>query len=103
MNIQDNVHVPFAELGPELRFFYGLAAQAAIVNLRPYLAAIQVVVGDDVVRRVWDEYTLMPADAAEFYENPERLEPYLLHCAVKDPDFWCPRLAALRRPRRRCR
>lgn len=100
MNAKERSHVPFAQLTPEHRFFYGLAAQAAILHLRPYLAAIQLVIGDDVVRRLWGEYTLTPADAAEFYENPEGLEPYLLHCAVKDPDFWCPRLAA---PRRRCR
>jgi hypothetical protein len=103
MNSVDISHVPFAQLAPEHRFFYGIAAQAAILHLRPYLAAIQLVIGEDVVRRAWDEYKFTPADAAGFFENPERLEPYLLHCAIKDPDFWCPKLAALRRPRRRRR
>jgi hypothetical protein len=100
MDIQVNAHVPFAQLAPEHRFFYGLATQAAILHLRPCLAAIQLVIGDDVVRRVWDKYTFTPADAAGFFEKPERLEPYLVHFAIKDPDFWCPRLAARRIPHR---
>lgn len=100
MNIVSDSHVPFAQLAPEHRFFYGLAAQAAIVNLRTYLAATQLVANDVIVRRVWDEYKFTPADALHFFQYPGRLEPFLIHSAVKDPKFWCPRLAARRRSRR---
>lgn len=29
----------------------------------------------------------------DFFGNPERLEPYLVHSVVKNPHFWVPRLA----------
>lgn len=61
--------MPFVQLAPEHRFFNGLAAQAAIVNFRPYLAAMQLVVGAVIVRRVWDEYKFMPANALHFFQD----------------------------------
>ena len=100
MNAKNNTHVPFAQLAPEERFFSLLAATSATLHLGPYLAAIQV--DEDVnVGRVWDEYKFTPADAVDFFGNPERLEPYLIHFAVKDPGFWVPKLAARSRPRRK--
>ena len=99
MNAEDNVHVPFAQLAPELRFIYGLAASAAILQLGPCLEAIQTTVSNASVIRIWDEYKFTPADALSFCHDASRLEPYLVHFAVKDPGFWCPRLAA-RRSRR---
>ena len=106
MSTQDGVHVPYAELAPELGVFYRLAAMAAINCLRPYLAAIQADINSISLPRVWNEYKFTPADAPGFFENPERLEPFLVHFVIKDPDFWCPRLEALearRRHRRNCR
>ena len=100
MDIQDNLHVPFAQLAPELRFIYGLAATAAILQLGPCLEAIQTTVSNASVIRIWDEYQFTPADALSFFHDAARLEPYLVHSAVKDPGYWCPRLAAKRSPRR---
>lgn len=100
MNAKDNVHVPFAQLAPELRFFYWFAATVAILQLGPSLEAIQVTVSKASVIRIWDEYKFTPRDALSFFQDAERLEPYLVHLAVKDPGFWCPRLAARKRPRR---
>ena len=100
MNATDNSHVPFAQLAPELRFIYGLAATAAILQLGPYLEAIQATVSNASVIRIWDEYKFTPADALGFFHDAARLEPYLVHFAVKDPGFWCPRIAARRSLRR---
>ena len=94
MDFQDNVHVTFAQLTPELRAFYSLAATAAMRHLSPYLEAIQVPVGNISLSRIWDDYQFTPADTVDFLHDPERLELYLVHFVVKDPEFWCPRLAA---------
>ena len=100
MNANNNAHVPFAQLAPEERFFYLLAVKSATLHLGPYLEAMQVD-GDVSVSRVWDEYKFTPADAVDFFHDADRLEPYLVHFVVKDPNFWVPRLAAGRRPRRK--
>jgi hypothetical protein len=101
MDANDNIYVPFAQLPSATRFFYLLAMKSAILHLRPILTALQVVVEDVSESRLWDDYKFTPADAAEFFYNSESLEPYLIHCAVKNPNFWCSRLAARRSPRRR--
>lgn len=93
MDNQAAMHVPFAELAPELRFFYSLAVMSATLGISPYLQAIQVAASSISATRVWDDCKFTPADALEFFRNSERLEPYLVHFAVKDPNFWCPRLA----------
>jgi hypothetical protein len=100
MNAKENAHVPFAQLSAEKRFFFLLAVKSATLHLRPVLAALQVVIEDVCLSRVWDEYNFTPADAVDFFGAPERLEPYLVHYVVKDPLFWCPRLAARRSPLR---
>lgn len=96
------MHVPFDQLAPELRVFYSLAATSAMLGLNPSLEAIQVAADSISISRVWDDYQFSPPDALEFFKNSERLEPYLLHFAVKNPKFWCRRLAARRSPRLDC-
>lgn len=100
MDNQVTMHVPFVELAPELRFFYSLAVTSAILRLSLNLEAIQVTADSVSISRVWDDYQFTPADALEFFKDSERLEPYLVHFAVKDPNFWCRRLAARRSSRR---
>lgn len=50
--------------------------------------------------QIWDDYKFTPADALNFFHDAGRLEPYLIHLAVKAPNFWCPQLATRRSPRR---
>ncbi|HEV2132628.1 MAG TPA: hypothetical protein VGR47_00050 [Terracidiphilus sp.] len=100
MDTQDNVHVPFAQLEPELQCFYSLAMMSALTRVGVYLDAIQADAASISASRIWDDYRFTPADALNFFENVERLAPYLLHFAIKDPKYWCPRLAARMRRRR---
>lgn len=71
----------------------GTQAVGAVLSVSPYLAAMQVDASDIEFIRVWDDFMFTPDDALAFFENSERLEPFLVHFAVKDPRFWCPRLA----------
>lgn len=60
MNAYEKVHVPFAQLGPEERFFYWFAAQAAVLCLRPYLTAIGAAGEEIWLSRVWDDTSSAP-------------------------------------------
>lgn len=100
MKTKDNSHVPFAQLKPEEQLLYRLATKVAVLFLQPCLAAIEVAGEEIRIDRVWDEYKFARTDVVDFFDNPKRLEPFLVHFAVKDPDFWCPRLDARRSPRR---
>ena len=97
MNIQRNVHVPFAQLPMVERFLYLLGVMGA---LWPLLAenTTKEELRDDLIR-IWDEQKYTPADAVDFGTMANRLRPLLTWYAVKGPHGWCPESPSRRKRR----
>ena len=88
MNLEQNTHIPFAQLPTPARFFYWLSATVAIGLLRPWPPTPEEI-GEDLIR-IWDEQKYTPADVRDFSRMADRLKPHLAKYAVKDSPAWFP-------------
>ena len=88
MNIQQNAHVPFAQLPMVERFFYILGAMGAVGPMRAGNTTEEELKEDLI--RIWDEQKFTPADAADFANMADRLRPLLTRYVVDEPCFWLP-------------